>query len=51
MNEVAAWFTSLSPVAQGTLAAIGTWLVTGLGALPVLWFRSAPRRLLDASGS
>ncbi len=48
MSEVTAWFTSLSPVAQGTLAAVGTWLVTGLGALPVLWFRSAPRRLLDA---
>ena len=48
MSDVTAWFTSLSPVAQGTLAATGTWLVTGLGALPVLWFRSAPRRLLDA---
>jgi len=34
-------FAALSPVAQGTLAAVGTWLVTALGALPVLWFRSS----------
>ena len=29
-------FAALSPVAQGTLTGVGTWLVTGLGALPVL---------------
>jgi ZIP family zinc transporter len=40
-------FESLPPIAQAALAATGTWLVTGLGALPVFWFRSAPRRLLD----
>lgn len=42
------WFTSLSPVAQGTVAATGTWLLTALGAVPVLFFWGAPRRLMDA---
>lgn len=43
-----AWFLSLSPVAQGGLAALGTWLLTGLGALPVLFLRQVPRRFMDA---
>ena len=42
------WFTSLPPVAQGTLAAVGTWMLTALGALPVLFLVRAPRRLMDA---
>jgi ZIP family zinc transporter len=42
-----AWLESLPPIGQAALAATGTWLITGAGALPVLWFRSAPRRLLD----
>lgn len=32
---------------QGTLAAVGTWLLTAIGTLPVLFFLRAPRRLMD----
>ena len=39
---------SLSPLWAATLAACGTWLLTALGSLPVLFFKSAPRRLMDA---
>ena len=42
------WFLSLSPVQQGGLAAVGTWLLTALGSIPVLFFRTVPRRLMDA---
>jgi len=42
------WFLSLSPIAQGTLAGVGTWLLTALGSVPVLYARQAPRRLMDA---
>jgi ZIP family zinc transporter len=45
---VIAWFLSLSPVQQGGLAAVGTWLLTALGSIPVLFFRTVPRRLMDA---
>lgn len=41
------WFLSLSPVAQAGLAALGTWLLTGLGTLPVLFLRQVPRRVMD----
>lgn len=43
-----AWFASLSPVTQGALAGIGTWLVTAIGAVPVLFVSRTPRRLMDA---
>ncbi len=36
------------PVLQAFVATLGTWLLTALGTLPVLFFRSAPRRLMDA---
>jgi ZIP family zinc transporter len=39
---------TLSPVAAATLAACGTWFLTALGSVPVLFFRTAPRRLMDA---
>jgi ZIP family zinc transporter len=42
-----AWFLSLGPVAQGGVAALGTWLLTALGSVPVLFFSRAPRRLMD----
>ena len=45
---MSAWFLALSPVAQGTLAGVVTWLLTALGAIPVLLFTHAPRRLMDA---
>jgi ZIP family zinc transporter len=45
---VIGWFLSLGPVAQGGLAAVGTWLLTALGSVPVLFFSRAPRRLMDA---
>jgi ZIP family zinc transporter len=41
------WWQSLSPVAQAGLAAVGTWLLTALGALPVLFLSRVPRRLMD----
>lgn len=40
-------FRGLSPVVQGTLAAVGTWGLTAIGALPVLVLVRAPRRLMD----
>lgn len=46
---MSSWFQSLSPVTQGGLAAVGTWLLTGLGAIPVLFFKSVPRRAMDAA--
>lgn len=44
-----AWFLSLSPVAQGGVAAVGTWLLTAVGSIPVLFFRSVPRRAMDTA--
>ncbi len=41
-------FAGLSPVMQALLATIGTYLLTAAGTLPVLFFRTAPRRLMDA---
>jgi ZIP family zinc transporter len=42
------WFTSLDPISQALVATLGTYLLTAIGTLPVLFFRSAPRRLMDA---
>jgi ZIP family zinc transporter len=36
------------PIAQALVATIGTYLLTAIGTLPVLFVRSAPRRLMDA---
>jgi ZIP family zinc transporter len=36
------------PIAQAFIATIGTYLLTAIGTLPVLFVRSAPRRLMDA---
>lgn len=41
-------FLSLSPIAQAVVATFGTYLLTALGTVPVLFFRTAPRRLMDA---
>lgn len=38
----------LPPVWQALLATIGTYLLTALGTLPVLFFQAVPRRLMDA---
>lgn len=38
----------LSPVWQALVATIGTYLLTAIGTLPVLFFRGVPRRLMDA---
>jgi ZIP family zinc transporter len=43
-----AWFTSLDPISQALVATLGTYLLTAIGTMPVLFFRSAPRRLMDA---
>jgi ZIP family zinc transporter len=42
------WFIALGPVGQALVAATGTYLLTVIGTVPVLFFRSAPRRLMDA---
>ena len=42
------WFTTLNPVMQALVATLGTYLLTAIGTTPVLLFRSAPRRLMDA---
>jgi ZIP family zinc transporter len=36
------------PIAQAFIATIGTYLLTAIGTLPVLFVQSAPRRLMDA---
>jgi ZIP family zinc transporter len=36
------------PIAQAFIATLGTYLLTVLGTLPVLFVRSIPRRLMDA---
>jgi ZIP family zinc transporter len=36
------------PVVQALLATIGTYLLTAIGTIPVLFFRSVPRRAMDA---
>ena len=38
----------LSPVAQAFVATLGTYLLTAIGTLPVLFCRTVPRRLMDA---
>lgn len=40
-------FREWSPVTQALVATTGTYLLTAIGTLPVLFFRSAPRRLMD----
>jgi ZIP family zinc transporter len=42
------WFGGLSPIGQAFVATLGTYLFTAIGTLPVLFFRRAPRRLMDA---
>jgi ZIP family zinc transporter len=42
------WLAASGPVTQAFVATMGTYLLTAIGTLPVLFFRSAPRRLMDA---
>jgi zinc transporter, ZIP family len=42
------WFWSLDPITQAFIATMGTYLLTAIGTTPVLFFRQAPRRLMDA---
>jgi ZIP family zinc transporter len=42
------WFIALGPIGQGLLATVGTYLLTAAGTLPVLFFRVAPRLLMDS---
>jgi ZIP family zinc transporter len=42
------WFAAFSPVTQALIATTFTYLLTAVGTLPVLFFKSAPRRLMDA---
>lgn len=41
------WFIALSPVVQGLLATLFTYLVTALGAGTVFFFKSMNQKLLD----
>jgi ZIP family zinc transporter len=41
-------FYAAGPVMQGFIATLGTYALTAIGTLPVLFFQSAPRRLMDA---
>jgi ZIP family zinc transporter len=41
-------FAALNVVTQALVATTVTYLLTAVGTLPVLFFRSAPRRLMDA---
>lgn len=43
------WFVALGPVGQAFVATLGTYLLTAIGTVPVLFFRAAPRRLMDAT--
>jgi ZIP family zinc transporter len=38
----------VNPIQAALLATVGTWLLTTIGTLPVLFMRAAPRRLMDA---
>ncbi len=42
------WFTSRSTLEQAALGGLGTWFLTLLGTLPVLFVRRVNRRLMDA---
>jgi ZIP family zinc transporter len=41
-------FYASGPILQALVATVGTYLLTAIGTLPVLFFRSAPRQLMDA---
>jgi ZIP family zinc transporter len=41
-------FRAADPITQAFVATLGTYLLTAIGTLPVLFFRSAPRHLMDA---
>jgi ZIP family zinc transporter len=48
MENLISLFRAADPVAQAFVATLGTYALTVIGTLPVLMFRSAPRRLMDA---
>jgi ZIP family zinc transporter len=39
---------AFGPIGQAFVATVATYLLTAIGTLPVLFFSSAPRRLMDA---
>ena len=41
------WFLGLSPILQGLLATLFTWLVTALGAAIVFFFKNFDKRILN----
>ena len=41
------WFLGLSPIFQGLLATLFTWLVTALGAAIVFFFKNFDKRILN----
>jgi ZIP family zinc transporter len=43
------WFYALNPIVQALLATLGTWLLTALGALLVVFSKEFSQKYLDAS--
>ena len=41
------WFANLSTIEQAALGGVGTWFLTLLGTIPVLFVRGVNRRLMD----
>ena len=41
------WFLGLSPIVQGLLATLFTWLITALGAAVVFFFKNFDKRILN----
>lgn len=48
MTSLLDLFRGADPIVQAFIATLGTYLLTALGTLPVLLFRTAPRRMMDA---
>lgn len=43
-----AWFLDIGPLGQAFIATVGTYLLTAIGTLPVLFLTRVHRRLMDA---
>ena len=48
LHDILAAWHRLEPVTQAFYATMGTYALTAIGTVPVLFVRSAPRRLMDA---
>ena len=48
VTSLVEFLRAADPLLQAFIATLGTYALTALGTLPVLLFRTAPRRLMDA---